>query len=102
MTWLRHRHAHDLSVTGFGGPKKPFFSSGPGVFYISPNNRWKASKDVLVKKDRMPHLRPAYDAHVAGYPVEAPLAAALAWFTRVFEASGIDPDDPEGTDESVM
>lgn len=46
--WLRNRHAHEIVVTGQGGPKKSFYGkSGDGyMFYISPSNRWKRRTDI--------------------------------------------------------
>ena len=99
MRWLRNRHAHEITVTGRGGPK-PDFYGGPAdsyVFFISPANRWKRSSEI--KHGRLGNKeRGFYDEVLGGQPIEQTLGTALKWFDRVFEASGYTepawPEDP--------
>lgn len=100
LRWLRHRHAHEIVVTGAGGPKRDFFDGGPtGLFYISPSNRWMPSDSIPAALDKSANLRPLYDETVAGRPLDWPLQQCIAWFDRVLDASGFVPpaDDVDRT-----
>ncbi len=104
MTWLRHRHAHEMIVAGAGGPKKDFFGKPQDgyVFFISPSNRWKKSGDVRADHDRRPDLRPAYDEHVAGLPLADSLYQCGIWFDRVFSACGFSGQDVKEGDPTIL
>lgn len=104
MRWLRNRHAHDILLTASGGAKKPFFvpPGGKGIFYISPSNRWMKSEDIIGNRpDRSASIRPDYDQHVAGMPLDMSLSHALRWFDTVFAASKF-PDAPIPKDPTVL
>ncbi|WP_434513230.1 hypothetical protein [Clavibacter nebraskensis] len=106
LRWLRHQHAHRIVVTGHGGPKRNFFGPtgfGP-PFYISPSNRWMQRSDIPADGRRQDHVaEAAYDARVAGYPLDDPIGEALKWFDTVLTAAGIDPhQDADGEDPTVL
>jgi len=106
LRWLRHQHAHRIVVTGHGGAKRDFFGPtgfGP-PFYISQSNRWMQHSDIPTDGRRPDRVTEgAYDARIAGYPLDAPIAEALKWFDTVFTAGGIDPYlDADQEDPTVL
>lgn len=104
LRWLRHLPIHELSITGAGGPKRPFFPP-PGanyVIYISPLNRWLPSHQLRsLENERNPEQRDSYDAVVAGWPLSTATERALVWHDRVVSACGF-PDYVEPDDTTVL
>lgn len=103
--WIRNRHAHELFVTGAGGPKRNFYAQ-PGdnyVFYISPSNRWKKAENIRADHDRDKTglAKLAYDENVAGLPLEMSLEWSMIWFNRFFSAWGV-PDFVPVDDPTVL
>jgi hypothetical protein len=102
--WLRNRHAHEILVTGQGGPKKEFFAK-PGddyMFYISPSNRWKRRDDIAPRREKIDETaQERYDSYVAGWPLDMTLSRACTWFDRVFSACDYPPVD-EMVDKTVL
>lgn len=104
MRWLRNRHAHEIIVTGQGGPKKDFFGKpGDGyMLFISPSNRWKSSAEInAIRDESRPNIRQRYDDNVAGLPLEYSLYMATIWFDRVFSACGF-TELPTPHDQTVL
>jgi len=94
LRWLRHRHAHELAMTGQGSARSFF---GPhddpdALFYISAGYTWRPVEDVPhdADGDLQPHLRPLYDRHVARRPLDDPLLQVIWWLGRLCEALGLD------------
>lgn len=103
--WIRNRHAHELYVTGAGGPKRPFYSQ-PGdnyVFYISPVNRWKKAEEIRADHDgdKTGDRKRAYDDHVAGMSLDMSLEWSMIWFNRVFDAWGV-PESVPVDDPTIL
>jgi hypothetical protein len=97
MRWLRNRHAHEIIVTGHGGPKRDFFGKpGDGyMLFISPTNRWKTSAQINPLRDQSrQNLRQRYDENVAGLPLTDSLYKTTIWFDRVFSACGFRETQP--------
>jgi hypothetical protein len=107
LRWLRNRHAHEILVTGHGGPKKDFYGKpGDGyTFYISPSNRWKKRDDVSPRREEVTKAAETaqgrYDDYVAGWPLDMTLSRACIWFDRVFSACNYPPLDESG-DKTVL
>jgi hypothetical protein len=104
MRWLRNRHAHEIFVTGQGGPKRDFLGKpGDGyMFFISPSNCWMTSAEINPARDESrPHIRQRYDDYVAGLPLEHSLYQAAIWFDRVFSACGF-PELQPPQDKAVL
>lgn len=101
--WIRHRHAHEVVSTATAGPARDFLPP-PGsnyVVFISSSIRWKRSEDVHTTRDQQPQLRPLYDEHVGGYPIDQTLRSAERWFDRIMSACSI-PHLPGSDDPSVL
>lgn len=102
--WLRNRHAHEILVTGQGGPKKDFYGKpGDGyMFYISPSNRWKRRVDISPRRELIDErAQERYDNYVAGRSLEDTLSRAIIWFDRVFSACNY-PSLDDLADKTVL
>jgi len=105
LRWLRHPHAHQIAVTGQGGPKRAFFGvSGGPLFYISPSNRWKQRSEFRTDNRRPDkNAEAAYDAHIAGRTLDEPVISSLRWFDLILTAAGVDPlQDVHENDPTVL
>jgi hypothetical protein len=105
LRWLRHQHAHRIVVTGRGGPKRDFIGPAGGPpFYISPTNRWLPRSEISSSDRRRDKVsEAAYDACVAGHPLELPIAESIKWLDSVLRASGVALDDElDGGDPTIL
>lgn len=96
LRWLRHQHAHQVVVTGSGGPMVDAFGRDrpdgpePGVaLYLSPDYCWRTAEAICGEDGKDRADRAAYEAHVAGRPLQTPLLRASDWLNRAAVASGL-------------
>jgi hypothetical protein len=91
LLWLRHRHTHEVAMTGQGS-LRPFFGEPGALFYLSSGYTWRPSTAVAhdADGDQQPQLRSLYDAYVAGRQLDDPLRSVLLWLGRLFEVMGWD------------
>lgn len=96
MRWLRHRHAHEVTITRTDPEFTDFYGrdrgqrGGPPFHFYVPHV-WKSVEQIAPSHDRSEEDQPLYDAHFAGRDLRAPILKGRDWFDLVIQASGLSP-----------